>query len=176
MRDGREESAIEHEVAFHAREPLVAQHRHERLPSLQRELGIAAAFQHEIAVQHAGVERAVEIRGGGPVEFRAEQFQRREGRDELHHGRGVVRPIRLLREKRPVIGHVLDDDGDGIERDARVEEYPRDLAGQRGRGGAGGDEDGERQAHARAARRVTRASTISTVRATSSANSSSVRM
>ena len=150
VRDGREERAVEHEVAVDARQPLVAQHRHERLPSLDRDLRIAAALEHEIAVQHAGVERAVEIRDGPPAVVGAEQFERGERRDELHHRRGVVRPIRLVREQRPALGHVLHDDGDGIERHARVEE--RAALGTRQLGGAAAASASDEHASASAQR------------------------
>ena len=61
-------------------------------------------------MQHAGVERPVEVGDGLPAVIRAEQLQRGERRDELHHRRRVVRAIRLVREERPGLGHVLHDD------------------------------------------------------------------
>jgi hypothetical protein len=50
MRRQREIAAIEHEIAFDGIDSVRTQHRHERLPLLNRDLGIAVAFEDQIAL------------------------------------------------------------------------------------------------------------------------------
>ena len=182
VRDGREKRPIEHEIAVHRVEPACAQRRHERLPLLDGYLRVAAAFEHEIAVEHAALERAAEVRFGLPAIVGAEELERRERRDELHHRGGVERAIDLLRKERPAPVHFLDDDADRVERNLRVEEHALDLARQRRYARFRDDERQrgrpreERWPRESSPRRLTRHRGSRPVRSTSSANSSSVTM
>ena len=175
VRNRREERAIEDEIAVDDGETLGPHRRHEPLPLLQRDLGIAAALQDEVAPEHAIDQRAAEIRRRLPAVIGAEEFERGERRHELHRRRGVHRLPGLVREQRLFRADFLDDDAHRGERHVRVGEGT--AHGRRERGGrcvglrrreqCGGDECDSRDApHA--------VSTIAAVRSTSSANSASV--
>src|SRR5439155_2577185 len=113
--------AIKNKVAFDGSEALRPKRRHEHLPLLDGDLGIASTLENQVAAQYAVLERTAEVRVGFPLIMGTEELERCERRDELHHRCGVVRPIHLLSEERPALGDVLYDDADRIERNAGVE-------------------------------------------------------
>jgi hypothetical protein len=128
-----ERAAVEHEIAADRLEPAFAQRRDERRPLLDRDLRIAAALEHEVAVEAAVDQRPGQVGLGAPAVIAAEDVERGERRDELHDRRRVHRLLGLVREQRPSRPGLLHDDADVGERNARVQERAADLARQRGR-------------------------------------------
>ena len=81
--------------------------------ALEHQLRIALALDVEVAVEHAVAHRAVDVHRRAPGEGRAEQVERRVGRDQLHHRGRVDRYLRAPGQPRGAravgIGHQQRD-------------------------------------------------------------------
>ncbi len=114
-------------------------------PLLDRDLRVAVALEDQVALQRAVVERAAEVGLGLPAVVGAEELERGEGRDELHHRRGVHAAVRPVGEQRLLLPDLLDDDADRRQRHAGGDERARDRRWQhRARDGAD-EREGERE-------------------------------
>ena len=168
---GFEPCAVKRQVAGHAIESLRPQRRHERLPLLDGDLGVTIAFDDQIALQHAVNERAAQVGFGLPAIVAAQEFERCESRDELHHRGWIHRARRVVREQRLRCTDFLHHQRNAVQRHVGVDECLADGAWQFGAGDARdqqrrGEDDGPRHAPSR----------MASVRVASNANSSSVTM
>ena len=136
---------------------------------LDGEFRVAVAFQHQIAVQHAVLQFAIQPCLGFPGVGRAEQFQSRIGGEQLHGGSRIHRLPGIPTDERLARVHPAHLDGDTVERDAGLLQRLPDCGRQRR--GVGIDRKEQRgnkdEFHASA-------STIFSVRVTSISISSSV--
>src|SRR5690606_16357068 len=127
----REIRVVDDEVAadFVHAEPA---HRAQQLPELlEDEERIAVALQHEVAVELAVPDLAVEVDLGAPRVGRPEDLERGPGRDELHHGRRVAGLVGQMRERGRRRIETAHDDADVIGRDAVAAQNAVDPRRQR---------------------------------------------
>ena len=81
---GREDMAVEHDVAAHAVHAPGLQRGKGGGNALQHQLGVAAALDVQVAIQHTVFERAVGIEAGFPGVVGAQGVERGKGGDQLH--------------------------------------------------------------------------------------------
>ncbi|MNY09193.1 hypothetical protein D3C86_1420960 [compost metagenome] len=82
-------AAVEHQVAAYLLHAVGAQVAQQQPELFHVQLGVTAAFEKQIAVQHAVFQLAVGVELGFPLVRRAEQLQCGKGGHQLH-GRGRV--------------------------------------------------------------------------------------
>ena len=76
--------------------PSGAQRVHEAPPSIQRHVGVAAALQNQISVEHAAAQLAADQRLGVPGVRGTQQIQAGERRHELDGRGGAARSVAVL--------------------------------------------------------------------------------
>ena len=134
MDDRGEVAAIDDHVAADVAQAARAQLVRELPQALVGELGIAAAADDEIALEHAAgdLARGEDVRPEG--ESRAQEVERGVGGDELHHRGGIDRGAGLVRNDRGPAFDGLDHHGRGGCGNARAHQRfahrGREVAGE----------------------------------------------
>ena len=93
-----ERAIVDDDVAVNRLEPAGAQRLREAPPTLQGHVGVAAAMQVEISVEHAGLDLAANRGLRMPGVRRPQQVQGRKRGDDLDGRGGTARSIRVLTE------------------------------------------------------------------------------
>ena len=86
-----EPSPVQHQVATDGREAGGAKAGDELAELLEGDFRIAAAFEHQIAAEHAGDDRTVGIGFGLPAIVRPEELEAGKRRHQLHGRRRIHR-------------------------------------------------------------------------------------
>ena len=79
-----EVAAVKYQVAAYLVHTVGAQVAEQQPEALHVQLGVATAFEEQVAVQHAVFQRTVGVELGFPLVRRAEQLQRGKGGHQLH--------------------------------------------------------------------------------------------
>ena len=142
---GGEIGAVEHEIAADFAQPPAAQVAQQQPEIFQRELGIAPAFQHEIAFEHAAAQRAGRIGLGHPLEGGAEQLERGIGSDELDGGRRIHRARGAGCEERALRADLVHVERGRVLGNFGLGERAGDGGGEKIRLGVGARRTGRKQ-------------------------------
>ena len=107
VRRQREHRVVQDHVATHHAHALFLDVGHQVLQALDDQLGVAAATDDEVAVQHPVLDRAIGVDARAPQVVRTQHVQARVSGHQLHHRGGValhlglpVQARRGLRERR----------------------------------------------------------------------------
>ena len=141
----REDAAIQYQVAVDVADALRAQLPQQQPELLERQLGIAAALEVEVAGQDAVRHRRLDANFGLPGVGRAEHFQGRERGDELHHRGRIHRLCGIDAETRLRRPDFLDVDADGAGGNGGGLQRARYGGGQARVGGLGGRRAGAKE-------------------------------
>ena len=137
----REGRLVEQHVAADLADAIGADPVRQQPEVFDHQFGVAAAADRQIAVEHVAPQRTGREGLGLPCVGRPQHAQRRVGGHQLH-GRGRVHRHRLVQQQRRdwrarCTGMVerLDDDADGLGRDACCAQCCGDCRGQGARSG-----------------------------------------
>jgi hypothetical protein len=141
---GAEAGLVDDDVALDRAQSRLPQVVDEAPPTLDGQQRVAAALEVEVAFQHALDDRGIGEGPGLPGVGRAEQVQRRPGRQQLHRRGRRARHARIQFEQALAAGDVTHDDADaGLGH--RLAGQGRTRCGrQRVRGGGRRDERRQR--------------------------------
>jgi hypothetical protein len=126
-----EAAAVDDQAAANFAQALAAQRAHQAPERFQVELRIAAAFQHQVADEHAVGERARRVGLGLPAIGGPELLQRRIGGHQLHHRSRVHRRGRVRAQHFVMHAQFLHHYRDAGGGDFRCRERLVDAGGQR---------------------------------------------
>ncbi len=137
-RPGVEDRVVEHQVAVDLLEAGRAHARDELGEVLDHELRVAAAAQHQVAVQHAFSQHAAQPRLGAPAVVGPEQRQSGIGGDQLDRRRGIQRQLCVVGDERLRTVERQRDCPDLLRREPGVVKPSLDRPARRRRFGHGG--------------------------------------
>jgi hypothetical protein len=133
----REQRVVDHDVAGDALDAHLAQAVDETPPAIRIHERVAAALEHEVAVEHLVAHGTGRIGTRAPRVGRPEQLERGERRNDLHRRRRVARHAGVVTHQRLVATDLAHEDTQAGAGDAPLRQHPLDLGRQEGTIGRG---------------------------------------
>ena len=127
-----EAAAVEHDVAANLAHAGLLHPLEQQPDPFEHELRVAAALDDEVAVEHAVFHRALQPHRRVPAPRRAEHFERREGRQQLHQRGRVHRLLGLPGQALPRAAHFLHHRDNALAWQFGAVERCRHFVGQGG--------------------------------------------
>ncbi len=125
-------AVVQHDVTAYLAQPALAQFVQPHPELLDGQFRVAITLEHQITLQHAVFQFAVEIRFGLPAIRGAQRLQRGNRGEQFHRGGRVDRPVDIQTDKRPGCASLLHQDTDAGQRYMRALECLADRLRQGG--------------------------------------------